>query len=160
MAGVRTKLVDGCKYREYLLKNNLKSSHICIKAGLNHSYANNTTAMSHSEDGEGHRCRVNEVYWNLICDAMEVPRDYFDAKEPEPIKEEKPEGELKEEQPECLVDLADIQVSLKKIELLLMEQNKLLRGKLEKGERTNEVKGSTNSGSPHSFTIAAVRDLH
>lgn len=158
MAGVRTKLVDGCKYREYLLKNNLISSHICIKAGLNHSYANNTTTMSHSEDGEGHRCRVNEVYWNLICDALEVPRDYFDAKEPEPVKE--PEPELEEEKPECLIDLADIQLSLNKIEALLLEQNKILRGKLEKGERSNEIKGATNSGDHHSFTVASVRNLH
>lgn len=149
------KIVNGKKYRQYIADNNLNSSEVCRKAGIHHSYGMNSTGFA-TNGGQNDKCNVNEVYWNLICDVLGVQRDYFDVKEepkPEPIKGEP------EEKPECLIDLADIQLSLYKIEALLQEQNKLLRGKLEKGERSNDAKGITNNGSSHSYTVSSVRNL-
>ena len=89
---------------------------------------------------------------NSICHALGVPNDYFDkVEEPEPV----PEPE-KEEPEECLINLADIQLSLNKIEALLLEQNRILRGRLEKGERTNEIKGNTNGHPANGYGIRHV----
>ena len=148
-----SKYVNGKKYRQYINENNLNSSQVCKKGGIHYSYAMNSTGPS-TNGGQNDKCKVNSVYWDLICDTLGVPRDYFDVvetpePEPEPIKEE----------PECLIDLADIQLSLNKIEALLLEQNRLLRGKIEKGERSNDTKGFTNSGTSHSYTVNAIRNL-
>ena len=110
---------------------------------------------------------------NSICHALGVPNDYFDkVEEPEPV----PEPEPKEEPKDCGVDLADIQYSMNIFEqklnqivdalveqnALITEQNNLLsqqttimRGKLQKGERVNEVKGNTNSGGVHSYLVGS-----
>ena len=149
------KYVDGKKYRQYIKDNNLNSSEVCRKAGIHYSYGTNSTGLA-TNGGQNNKCNVNEIYWNLICDALGVPRDYFDVKDepkPKPVKEEP------EEKPECLIDLADIQLSLNKIEALLLEQNRLLRGKIEKGEKINDTKGSTNTGSSHNYTVSSVRNL-
>lgn len=148
---MKFKIVNGKAYRKYLGTKGLTSSEVCRSAGLEKSYGSNATTSA-TNNGDNTKCKVNEVYWNLICDALNVPRDYFDAPEEEPKV-----VETAEEKPECLIDLADIQLSLNKIEALLLEQNKLLRGRLEKGERTNETKGATNSGDSHSYTVSRLR---
>ena len=94
---------------------------------------------------------IRIVTMNSICHALDVPNDYFDkVEEPEPVSE--PIEDPKEEPEECLINLADIQLSLNKIEALLLEQNRILRGKLIKGE-SNEIKGNTNHGFGHSYTV-------
>ena len=166
---MKQKFVSGKKYRQYIADNNLNSAKVCRKAGIHHSYGMNSTGTA-TNGGQNEKCSVNEVYWNLICDVLGVAKDYFDVKEePEPVKVPEPE----EEKPECLVDLADIQLSVNKVEGLLLktvallkennalleENNRLLRGKIEKGERSNDTKGITNSGAAHSYTVSSVRAL-
>ena len=144
------KDIDGEKLKKYLNDNKVVKVDLAREAGINKSAIHDAIR----------RNETRIINMNAICDVLGVPRDYFDAPEivePEPIPEQT--EDLEDKQPECLIDLADIQLSLNKIEALLLEQNRILRGKLEKVERTNEIKGHTNSGDPHSYTVNAVRDL-
>ncbi|MDO5478184.1 MAG: hypothetical protein Q4G23_03370 [Clostridia bacterium] len=132
------KTIDSEKLDKYIRFHNVNKSEVCTKAYLNRHFLNDATRKG--------RARI--ASFNAICDVMGVPRDYFDKFiEPEPV----PEPE-KEEPEECLINLADIQLSLNKIEALLLEQNRILRGKLEKGGN-NEIKGNTNHGFSHGYTV-------
>ena len=153
-----TLRIDSEKARKYAEEHPFCRSEIAKKAGVSVSYFRQTINNG----------KTNRVYWWAICDALGVPRDYFDYHEPEPEPVPDPEPEKKEEEkPEYGVDLADIQYSLNIFEQkftqileaiieqnnLLSQQNQLLRGKLEKGVRNNEIKGNTNHGNSHSYTI-------
>ena len=112
------KSVDGEKLKKYFEEHTeITKASICRKAYVHLNFIYDAYTQG--------RARI--AYMNSICEALGVPREYFDAKEP-------PKPEPKSEAEECSVDLADIQLSLNKIEALLIEQNKLLRGSLLKGE--------------------------
>ena len=138
---IQDKYVDGVKYRKYLKDNKLNSTEICEKAGIHPHYASNVTAPSKSLDGDGFKCRTNAVYWNLICDSLGLPRDYFDYKEPAPETIEEPERSgnftaienyLDEYMPrvadvkELNSTLIELLARVKGIETLLARQNELL----------------------------------
>ena len=157
------KDLDGAKVKKYFDEHKeLVKAEVCRQAGVNKSTIADMIRRNEA--------RIVNV--NAVCDVLGIPRDYFDApevKEPEPVKAPEPETEKQE----CLVDLADIQLSVNKVEGLLLkvvalleennalleENNRLLRGKIEKGERSNDTKGFTNSGAAHSYTVSAVRAL-
>ena len=134
--------IDSEKALKYFEENPFKRSEIASKAGVSPSYIRQ--AINHGY--------TNKVYWWAVCDVLGVPRDYFNYHEPEPEPEPEPVNEETHEE-ECLVNLADIQLSLNKIEELITEQNRLLRGRLIKEERTSPTIGNTNAGAPHSFTV-------
>lgn len=137
--------IDSEKAKKYFAEHPYNRSEIAFKAGVSPSYIRQ--AINHGY--------TNKVYWWAVCDVIGVPRDFFDYHEPEPVPE--PEPEETKEPEECLINLADIQLSLNKIEALMLEQNnllsqqnQLLRGKLEKGG-SNDNKG--NNGGSHAFML-------
>ena len=137
------KFIDGDKVMAYIKEHDICQMEITDKMGVSHGYIRQAANRGYTSIG----------LWKLACEGMGVPEDYFDVveavPEPEPVQET-PE----EEKP----DMADIQLSLNKIELILTkmfdimeEQNRLLRGRLEKAERSSVPIGNTNSGQPHVF---------
>ncbi len=151
--------IDSDKANKYFAEHPFKKSEIATKAGVSASYLRQ--AINHGY--------TNKVYWWAVCDVIGVPRDYFDYHEPEP--EPEPVKEEPQEKRECLVDLADIQYSLNIFESkltqmleamveqnnLLSEQSRLLRGKLERAERSSTPMGNTNAGEPMAFMVKKER---
>ena len=144
------KTIDADKLRKFIRdESKFKSdAEICRAIGVSSHCIADTKRR-------GGRIRI--AFINNICHLLGVSEDYFDYVEPEPEPEPLPVGELeKKTETECLIDLADIQLSLNKIEALLLEQNRILRGRLEKGERTNEIKGNTNGHPANGYGIRHV----
>lgn len=112
------KAVDGKKIKKYFAEHpELTKSGVCKDAQVNRGVITDAQA----------RNLTRIVFWNAICDVLKVPKDYFDLVEPV-VTEKEPE----ERETECGIDLADIQLSLNKIEALLLEQNKLLNTAINK----------------------------
>lgn len=139
------KYIDGEKVKAYIKEHNICQMEITDKMGVSHGYIRQAAQRGYTSIG----------MWKLACEGMGVPEDYFDIKEPIPAPEP-----VQEEPEEDKPDMADIQLSLNKIELILTkmvdvmeEQNRLLRGRLVKEERTSPTIGNTNAGAPHSFTV-------
>lgn len=139
--------VDSSKYFKFINYQKLEDE-VRSRYKSNAEFCRGIGKSSHCmADIKRQKGKVAIATMNLICYALGKELDFFDKiEEPEPIENPKEEPE------ECLINLADIQLSLNKIEALLLEQNRILRGKLVKGE-SNEIKGNTNHGCGHGYTI-------
>ena len=112
------KKIDSEKLNNYFKEHKeVKKTEVSVKAFCHRGFISDCIKRGYS--------RITN--FNNVCDTLGVPRDYFDYVEPVP----EPVEIIKKEKTECLVDLADIQLSLNKIEILLLEQNKLIRERIE-----------------------------
>lgn len=150
------KYIDSEKASRYVAEHGVVKTALSVEAGYSPNALGQIIKRGYS----------NIAMWRALCAALGVPEDYFDIVEPERAAEPEPVAE-QAETPEDKPDMADIQLSLNQLELgiknvaklmeeqidLMREQNRLLRGRLEKAERSAESRGATNSGEPHSFMI-------
>lgn len=115
--------VDGKKLYTYVIDHRLHGGEIGDLLGKSRAYVRDVSR----------RGWCNKVMLKHIVEALNeltgdnLEPDYFEWIEPV-------EEEIKElsEENECSIDLADIQLSLNKIEALLLEQNKLLNTAINK----------------------------
>ncbi len=106
-----SKRIDGEKVRKYISLNKINQAKTCRNSGLNSRYISDSAKRNWANIG----C------WRLICQELGVPENFFDLHDPEPVKE----TDTGEE--DSIISMADIPVTLMKIEALLLEQNKLLK---------------------------------
>lgn len=160
--------IDGEKMFKFLEDNHIKHGQLALDMGYSRSFIRDVTRR-----GWINRAGL-KVFTAFVNEYLAEPisEDYFIVKETEPETTKEPET-VKESEHECLIDLADIQLSFNKVESLLLAQNsgiselleliretnRLLRGKLVKNERSNEAKGDTNSGASHSYTVNGIRPV-
>lgn len=74
------KKIDGKKVNLYFAERpELVKGTVSVKALSNRNFVNDAIRKN--------RARI--ALWNNVCDVLEVPRDYFDWHEPEPLPEKK-----------------------------------------------------------------------
>lgn len=71
------KRVDGDKFQDYIINNNIDKMAICEHLGVNRGFINDVIRQN--------RCRI--AFFNLICDEIGVKRDFFDYVEKEEISD-------------------------------------------------------------------------